>query len=85
MPSEPEVPDERALGELVLGYLEEHPRAMETLDGIAEWWIERRRIRVDVEALFRALTDLTERGVLEAIGTGSTRRYRLSAPRRPDE
>ena len=33
---EPEDPDERALGELVLEYLDEHPQAMETLDGIAE-------------------------------------------------
>ena len=58
---------------------------METLDGIAEWWIERRRIRVDVEALSRALTDLTERGVLEVIGTGQARRYRLRTPPLPDE
>ena len=85
MPSDPEHPVERALSELVLGYLEEHPRAMETLDGIAEWWIERRRIRVDVEALSRALTDLTERGVLEVIGTGQARRYRLRTPPLPDE
>ena len=85
MPSEPEDPDELTLGELVLGYLEEHPHAMETLDGIAEWWIERRRIRVNVEALSRALTDLTERGVLEVIGTGTARRYRLSTPRRANE
>ena len=81
---EPEDPDERALGELVLGYLEEHPRATETLDGIAEWWIERRRIRVDVEALDRALTRLTESGALEVVGAGPTRRYRLATPRTKD-
>jgi hypothetical protein len=73
--------DESGLSQLVLGYLEEHPHAMETLDGIAEWWIERRMIRVDVEALSSALEDLTARGVLEGIGTGPARRYRLKAPR----
>ena len=61
MPSDPEDSDERALGELVLGYLDEHLHAMETLEGVAEWWIERRRIRVNVEALSRALTHLTRR------------------------
>ena len=80
---EPEDPDERALGELVLGYLDEHPQAMETLDGIAEWWIERRRIRVDVEALARALTHLTETGALEVVGAGPTRRYRRKTPTHP--
>jgi hypothetical protein len=68
--------EERELGTLVLGYLEEHPQAMETLEGIAQWWIERQRIRVNVEALSRALEDLTERGKLEAVGTGPNRRYR---------
>ena len=77
MPPESEDPGEKMLGELVLGYLEEHPQGMETLEGIAEWWIERRRIRVDVEALSRALQALTERDVLEVVGTGPTRRYRL--------
>jgi hypothetical protein len=76
-----DVPDERALGELVLGYLEEHPQAMDTLEGIDEWWIERRRIRVNVEALARALTHLTETGALEAVGEGPARRYRRGPPR----
>ena len=82
--SEPAVPDERTLGELVLGYLDEHPQAMETLDGIAEWWIERRRIRVNVEALARALTHLTATGALEVVGDGPTRRYRRKTPRAQD-
>jgi hypothetical protein len=77
MPPESKDPGEKMLGELVLGYLEEHPQAMETLEGIAEWWIERQRIRVDVQALSRALQALTEQDVLETVGTGPTRRYRL--------
>jgi len=48
----------------VLGYLAEHPRAMDSLDGIAEWWLPRRRLRVELEALRRVLDRLTERGVL---------------------
>jgi hypothetical protein len=85
MPPESKDPGEGMLGELVLGYLEEHPQAMETLEGIAEWWIERQRIRVDVEALAHALEVLTERGVLEAVGTGASRRYRLRERRTEDD
>ncbi len=36
---------------------------MDTLEGIAEWWIARQQIRVDVEILARALRRLTERGL----------------------
>jgi hypothetical protein len=75
MGAEFEDSEEKALGELVLGYLEEHPQAMETLEGIADW-CERREIRMNVKELAHALEVLTERGVLEVIGTGATRRYR---------
>jgi hypothetical protein len=78
MPSESCDSAEKALSDLVLGYLEEHPHAMETLEGIAEWWIERRQIRVDIEALASVLEGLTAQGRLQAIGTGPARRYRLS-------
>jgi hypothetical protein len=81
MSSESRQVDAQALSDLVLGYLAEHPEAMETLDGIAEWWIDRRLIRVDVEALASALERLTAQGTLEAIGTGRGRRYRLRSPR----
>ena len=28
----------------ILGYLEEHPHGMDTLEGIAEWWIDAMRV-----------------------------------------
>ena len=49
----------------ILEYLAEHPNAMDTLEGIAGWWLERHRIRVSVEALSRVLERLVESGVLE--------------------
>jgi hypothetical protein len=75
-------PDEQALGEMVRGYLQEHPSATDTLEGIAEWWIERRLIRIDVEALSRVLEKMSERGILEVAGSGPNRRYRLKSPTR---
>ena len=68
---------ESDLAQAVLAYLAEHPRGMDTLEGIAEWWIMRGQVRVDVEALGRALNQLTERGVLEKIGSGEYARYHL--------
>jgi hypothetical protein len=58
-------------------YLAEHPQAMDTTEGIAEWWLMRERIRVDLEALTRILVRLTDEGVLERIGAGAEARYRL--------
>jgi hypothetical protein len=58
-------------------YLAEHPEAMDTTEGIAEWWLMRERMRVDLEALARILGRLTDEGVLERIGAGDEARYRL--------
>lgn len=62
----------------VLAYLTEHPRAMDTLGGIAQWWVERQRIRVEVTALSSALSRLVERGVLQKVGVGENPLYRLA-------
>lgn len=65
------------LEEAILAYLDEHPDAMETREGIAEWWVMRRVVRAEVEAITRVLQALTERGVLETVGAGPRCRYRL--------
>lgn len=70
---------EEALRAVVLTYLAEHTGAMDTIDGIAEWWITRQQIRVDVERLSQVLERLTDEGVLEVVGDGTNRLYRLSA------
>jgi len=68
---------ENQLAEAVMNYLNEHPHAMDTLEGIAEWWIMRQKVRVDVETLTRALERMTHRGLLEKIVSGDRARYRL--------
>ena len=65
------------IAEAVLAYLAEHPNAMDTAAGVAEWWVMRQRVRVDVEAVSRVLHTLVARGALEAIGDGEQRRYRV--------
>ena len=72
----------------ILGYLEEHPHGMDTLEGIAEWWIARQRIRVNVAAVARVLERLTEGGAVEVVSANGHRLYRrkdqtLEAATRP--
>jgi hypothetical protein len=73
---EPRDPDD-ALCDTLLEYLTAHPLAMDTAQGIAEWWIPRTTDRVEIESVARALRRLTERGLLEELGAGTNRRYRL--------
>lgn len=72
------------MAEAVLEYLKENPAAMDTLEGIAEWWIGRAQVRADVARLARVLEELESRGVLEKIGRGAASRYRLRAPLSPE-
>ena len=67
------------IADIILGYLAEHPQASDTLKGIAEWWIMRQQVRVEVETLKSVLRELIESGVLEASGNGDSRRYALKA------
>ncbi len=69
---------EADVSQAVVGYLSEHPQAMETLEGIAEWWIMRQQVRVSVELLERVLGQLTDKGVLEKVGRGERALYHLS-------
>jgi hypothetical protein len=65
-------------------YLAEHPEAMDTIEGIAEWWLMRQQIRIEMEALISALNRLTDDGVLERIDSGGEARYRLKKNRLGD-
>ena len=65
------------MADAILEYLAEHPQASDTLKGIAEWWIMRQQVRVELDTLKEVLRELTESGALEEIGNGDSRRYRL--------
>jgi hypothetical protein len=63
-----------------VNYLEEHPDAMDTIEGIAEFWVLRSLIRVEVNTLVRVLSQLTEQGVIEEVTQGKHSSYRLRKP-----
>ncbi len=70
---------DKEMGEAIFEYLAEHPQASDTLEGIAEWWIMRQRIRVEVTKLANVLRHLAESSLLEKIDEGDNPRYRLKA------
>ena len=69
--------DDRELRNAVLGYLAECPNATDTSAAVTEWWLMRHHVRVQVEAVARALDGLVASGALEELGTGEQKRYRL--------
>jgi hypothetical protein len=71
-----QVKDEE-LAQAILAYLAEHPQAMDSVEGIAQWWLMRQQIRVGVKTLTRVLRGLADRGLLEEVADGGQRRYRL--------
>lgn len=73
-------PDDDEIAAAIIEYLEEHPRAMDTLDGIAGWWLPLHRVRFEVEAVERVVRHLTERGVLEEVSDERQPRYQLKGP-----
>lgn len=69
--------EERVVAEAFLHYLAECPEAMDTEEGIAEWWLMRQQAKVAAETVRKVLKQLTENGRIEKLGTGEHARYRL--------
>jgi hypothetical protein len=68
------------LARAVVRYFSEHPKAMDSVQGIADWWISLRQIGVDVEVLHRTLEQLTKEGLLEKVDSTEGPLYRLRRP-----
>ena len=78
--AEPTLEADAHLRSLVLGYLDDHPTAMDTLDGIAEWWVLRQQIDIEVRRVARALDALVSEGLIEEYEQGGIRFYRRPRP-----
>ena len=55
------------IAEEIRGYLEKHPNSIDTLDGVANWWLLRQRYESAVEKVKKALEYLINIGVLEKV------------------
>ena len=81
------IPGEHDISVAILRYLAENPGGMDTLEGIARFWVLRQRIENDLHNVQRAIEGLVEEQfVLERIlhdGSGGIveRYYRLNTER----
>ena len=64
------------LARAILAYLAERPQALDTLEGIATWWLLRQHVHTEVQRVAGALERLTAQGLLERVGSGPSCRYR---------
>ena len=58
----------------------ENPAAMDTLEGIAAWWLPRHEVRVGLKQVARALEHLEADGVIERAGDPERPMFRLRVP-----
>jgi hypothetical protein len=68
---------ERQLVRAMMSYLGEHPQAMDTVRGIAEWWFSPQQVQADLETLDKVLQGLVAQGLIEQVDSGNGPLYRL--------
>ncbi len=56
----------KIVADRVMEYLLKHPTCKDTLEGIAEWWLEIHYIEESVEAVANALTHLCLQGIVSS-------------------
>jgi hypothetical protein len=79
MPDDDPLVDELAAE--ICAYLQAHPDAADTLDGVVQWWIAHERFLRGITAAARALERLVEEGRVEQISTADGRTvFRAARP-----
>lgn len=68
------------LASKILEYLQTHPRARDSLDGIAEWWLMENDIQRKTTEVKFALKELVSTGLVEEVGDGSCIQYQMRRP-----
>lgn len=70
---------EESIAQRILSYLMNRPEAKDTLEGIAQWWLEREYIEESVDRVSRELSLLCSQGlVVQEKGVGMSPYYKLN-------
>lgn len=66
--------EDELLSQRIISYLEKHPEAGDTLEGIVTWWLEQERIDRVVDEVADVLRSLEKKGTIQAhrTQTGTT-------------
>jgi hypothetical protein len=73
------ITDKSQIGNEILAYLADHPKAQDTLEGIVNWWLLEREIKFQEAQVKKALAELVARGlILERKGSNSKIHYRIN-------
>ena len=74
--------DKSKIGNEILAYLVDNPKAQDTLEGIVEWWLLERAIKFQEVQVKKALAELVAKGlVIEQKGNNSNIYYRVNQGR----
>lgn len=66
----------------ILRYLDGHPDAADTADGVFEWWLLKQSMDEEKEVVERALRALVARGLVRAVHSADSRtHYHLNVDR----
>ena len=66
------------LVDLILKYLQQHPKSEDTLEGITDWWIKKQRLDDSRIAVDEALKKLTSESVISATTRNNKTYYKLN-------
>lgn len=70
---------DKKIAQKILSYLLKHPQSKDTLEGIAQWWLEKECIEESVDMVDRGLSLLCSQGlVVEEKGVATSPYYRLN-------
>ena len=73
------ITDKSQIGNEILAYLVENPKAQDTLEGIVDWWLLERAIKFQEAQVKKSLADLVAKGlVIEHKGMDSQTNYRIN-------
>jgi hypothetical protein len=82
------VTEQSPLSELardLLAYLAEHPAARDTLEGLVEWWLLERRLKIAIIEVEEAVEDLVVQGWLARSRTADGRDHFCLCPEKVAE
>ena len=73
------LPNKAQIAHEILAYLAEHPDALDTFDGIVQWWLLERKIKYQNVLVKEALNELiSEKLIQEYELRGSKARYQIN-------